>query len=87
MRLLATFQLVKRSNCNLPSPGHKVEFWTSVSSSELTHTMRTGKYYHTLSSLNKYLSPYFDITDHTVIAVDVEDIFLAVLAKKKTLKE
>ncbi len=87
MRLPGTFQLVKRSACSLPSPGHKVEFLTQVNSSEVIHTLRTGKYYHTPSSLHKYLSPYFDITDATTVAFDEEDIFLAVFAKKKALQK
>lgn len=82
--LPGTYQFVARKDCTLPSPGHKVEFLTP---DQTKLVLRTGKYYHTLNSLNKYLSPYFDITDHTTVAVDAEDIFLAVLAKKKPLKK
>jgi SAM-dependent methyltransferase len=82
--LPGTYQFVARKDCTLPSPGHKVEFLTH---NQTKLVLRTGKYYHTLSSLNKYLSPHFNITDHTTVAVDAEDVFLAVLAKKKPLKK
>jgi len=69
---------VKRELCELPSPGHKVEFLEKGQP-----ILRTGRYFHTLETLHTFLDPYFDIVDHHTVQVDAEDIFLTILARKK----
>lgn len=80
-------KLVPRDLCELPSPGHKVEFVKRISPDLLEHTIRMGRYFHTPESLDKYLSPYFEVTDQVMFQERKEektgDFYLSILAKKK----
>ncbi|MEB3702355.1 Putative methyltransferase [Candidatus Bealeia paramacronuclearis] len=77
-----TFAMVNRKTCQLPSPGHKMEFMEE-NKTAWTNTMIQGRYYHTLESLKSYLEKDFDIVDSKVTEWDDEDKFLSVIAERK----
>ncbi|AIL12414.1 hypothetical protein IM40_00985 [Candidatus Paracaedimonas acanthamoebae] len=79
--------LVDRKECQLPDPGHKIEFAMETAAVNsvpaIIHTLRQGRHYHTLESIKPFLDPYFVIKDHTIYDYDGEDIFLALIAERK----
>jgi SAM-dependent methyltransferase len=63
----------------LPSPGHKIEYYDKISKK---HTLRQGRHYHDMETLTPYLDPYFHILDSTVVNYGAA-YFLSVIAEKK----
>lgn len=63
----------------LPSPGHKIEYYNQETRK---HTLRQGRHYHDMETLTPYLDPYFHILDSTVVNYGAA-YFLSVIAEKK----
>ncbi len=81
---------VDRRECQLSDPSHKIEFLKEILSVSSVPAMmkilRQGRYFHTLQSIKPFLDRYFVIKDHTIYDYDGEDVFLALIAERKSIQ-